>query len=61
MPTWPRISPARFLSVWTLTSAPPVWMAASTVASTLAVPLAGLVHGPQRDTTTGPGCPRGAT
>ena len=39
------------------TYAPPFWRAVSADASALAVPLAGLVHGPQSATATGPGWP----
>jgi len=56
-PSCARISPPRFVGVWTLTYVPPFWSAASTVASSSAVPVAPLVHGPQSDTDTGPGCP----
>jgi hypothetical protein len=55
--TWPRISPAGFVLVWTFTYAVPFWIASSTVALMFAVPVAPLVHGVQRGTTTGPALP----
>src|SRR2546430_1028394 len=55
--SWPRISPAAFLRVWTFTYVRPDSSANRTEAFTVAVPLAPLVHGAQRGTTTGPGVP----
>ena len=57
MATWPRISPAGFMDVWTFTYALPFWMAASVALSSLAVPEIGLAHGPQRNVPIGPVCP----
>jgi hypothetical protein len=46
--------------VWTFTYVRPASIAASTVASTFALPLAPLSHGPQSGTDTGPAVPRAA-
>ena len=43
--------------MWTFTYAPPSSIAWSTASVRFPVPLAGLVHGPQSASTTGPGVP----
>src|SRR5213080_181011 len=55
---WPRISPAPFFRVCTFTYARPDSSTVSTEASTVARPLAPLLHGLQSGTITGPGTPR---
>src|SRR5262245_14176312 len=55
--SWPRISPPLFVTVCTFTYAVPAWTASTTAWGTVPVPLAGLEHGPQSASTTGPGDP----
>src|SRR5437773_11205706 len=56
--SWPRISPAAFLRVWTFTYVRPDSSANRTEAFTVAFPLAPLLQGAQSGTITGPATPR---
>src|SRR5205823_9557958 len=55
---WPRISPAGFFFVCTLTYVRPDSSASRTEAFTVARPRAPLLHGAHNGTITGPGFPR---
>ena len=55
---WPRISPSGFFAVWTLTYVLRASMSLISAVVTVAVPVAGEVHGPHNDTSTGPLLPR---
>ncbi len=55
---WLRISPSGFFAVWTLTYVLRASMSLISAVVTVAVPVAGEVHGPHSDTSTGPLLPR---